>query len=171
VFCFLEVHSLFVPLMYQLVFKSVQLDPRLSYLADERFLTFNVPLAKEPKALIINSAEITYSPNYRLTQGKLLVEFPPNFNVTGYFNLINGADTLASFAVNRAKSESELSFYSVEELETFAENNDQINLIALSDFSSSSIFEENGTAETAAKFMLLLTIIFLVSETLLARFL
>ncbi|MFT4738523.1 MAG: hypothetical protein ACI92W_002646 [Paraglaciecola sp.] len=167
----LPIHSLFVPLMYQLVFKSVQLDPRLSYLADERFLTFNVPLAKEPKALIINSAEITYSPNYRLTQGKLLVEFPPNFNVTGYFNLINGADTLASFAVNRAKSESELSFYSVEELETFAENNDQINLIALSDFSSSSIFEENGTAETAAKFMLLLTIIFLVSETLLARFL
>ena len=90
----------------------------------------------------------------------------------GFFNILQDEDTVAVTAFNFNRSESDLTYYSEDELEKISE--DSHNKISLLDYQTKNFSKEvsdNLNGKPLWRWFIYLTLFFLLSEILVLRFL
>ncbi|WP_078062936.1 BatA domain-containing protein [Solirubrum puertoriconensis] len=112
-------HPLFVPVMYRLATSSINQDQLPAYRLSDRTVVLRQPVAsaqgKEQVYKLANDSS-SFIPAQQTRDGRLYLQLPPDLRQPGYYSLTLDDQAVGSLAFNADKKESELSYYSTEEL-------------------------------------------------------
>jgi len=154
-------HSLFLPLMYQLAFSSLNYDQRVYYYPNN-LMELHVENKELPPKLSSKALELV--PEFNPSNNGLVIRFPrldPGFYDLSYY------EDSVKVAVNISKEESIMEGIEKEELEQIFEQSPQLNILTTDLFMDESLFSEKSLWKHA----LILILVLLISETLLHRLL
>lgn len=167
----LMTHSIFVPMMYGLAFKSIQLQPIYSYRLDSRFISIPLVYSERQPTVTIEKDSISFVANCIRGGEGMQLEIPPDLHTPGFYQIRSGKDTLISFALNYPISESLMDFATEEELRDLASRFSGIEYMTA--VTSEIISEAGGTPMSSMLWFygLILASFFFISELLVARFL
>jgi len=163
-------HALFVPVMYKMAMQSYQHNQSMAYELGQR--NINYPVAQNNKEVFkLTKDSITYIPEQQFREGNLIFSIPPEMKDAGFYRLTSGKTTLANFAFNLPKHESELNFYSAEELKELTQGASNVHILDVSDEIGMKKIISGGNIGTQLwKYCLILCLLFALSEILLIRF-
>ncbi len=166
-------HALFVPVMYKIAISSKLKNNRLSYSFNENIASIELDSFAKNDIFKLKYDDFELIPSQRIVDNQLLINIPKNNIEAGNYLVeeTNSQDLFGSIAFNYDKSESELDYYSSEELgEIFkAYPNVQIfNSSEVDDFTKE--FSTRNIAKPLWRYALLLALFFLLLEVLLIRF-
>ena len=166
----LAIHSIFVPLMYQMAFNSIRASPILAYRSDQQYIQLPIVVNPTNGSLSIVSGGTTMIPNQIITAEKTTLELPADSRIPGYYIIMQGQDTVGAFALNNSRQESLLNLNVSTRLEDLAASSDRIHFTQLTDINMAYNLS-SATSNSLWKYMLALALFFLTAEILLARFL
>lgn len=163
-------HALFVPIMYSLA--KPQLVQKFSYsLSDEEIIIDRFDLSINDILTLTKDSE-SYILPFRFSNNQIVIDVPETLQEPGIYSLINGQDTLIHLAFNYDKRESDLRSYTLEELETLASGFKNVNVSAIQDLGDiESDLNQKTQDNSLWKYALLLALLFLLSESILLRYL
>ena len=124
------------------------------------------------KKLRVLNGDVEWFPNYQYIEGRLLLKLPTFSLKAGNYEIINGDILIKRIALNESRVESEMEVYTNSELAEFgakSENVDWINIEKIENLSSNEGFRDSP--EDLFKFALILSLFFILSESLFIRFL
>jgi hypothetical protein len=165
-------HSIFVPVMYKMAFNSISESERLSYSLQENSVSIELDNNEAQQIYTLKSGNLKIIPPQSINGRRLLIEIPRQEMKVGIYELAAGDTIKKILAFNYGKEESYLDHYSVEELKK-----------AFSEYKNVSIYDTQSSAGFLAefkkdnigvplwKYCLILSLIFLLIEILLIRFL
>lgn len=161
-----ESNALFLPLLYQIAFSSAN-DIDIPYYYPGDKLSLSIKALDIPVRLSGDNYEIIPSFNTNGTQ--TIIEIPDDID-PGLYRIVQDDDTLREIAINLPKSESEMKSPTYEELKNFFSNYENVNVSqALSD-SGNMMFAQTQPV-SLWKYALILTLLFILTETMLHRYL
>ncbi|WP_299464321.1 BatA domain-containing protein [uncultured Microscilla sp.] len=166
-------HAIFVPIMYKIASASKTTGERLAYTFQEKTLRLKVnnPAKNQVYKLVKDKLEIV--PAQRIIGDELLLEMPAQTLEAGYYKLMLNGKQQGLIAFNYGKAESDLNYYSMEELKnTFAKAKN----VQVYDFSKQgkdfiTEFKAKNIQVNLWKYFIVAALAFLLIETLLIRFL
>lgn len=166
-------HAIFVPVMYKIASGSKTTGERLAYTFQEKTLRLKVtnPAKNQVYKLIKDKLEIV--PAQRIIGDELMLEMPAQALEAGYYKLMLNGKQQGLIAFNYGKSESDLSYYTMDELKnTFSKSKN----VQVYDFSKQgkdfiTDFKAKNIQVNLWKYFLIAALGFLLIETLLIRFL
>ncbi|MBX2914781.1 MAG: BatA and WFA domain-containing protein [Cyclobacteriaceae bacterium] len=163
-------HALFVPVMYRVAASGNRQDSKpYHYLSSGLVSVAADSLAGEEPVRMIGEQEIV--PAQRKTSNKVLLELPRYAVSPGFYSVIHQRDTLDLVAFNLEKNESELTTFTVAEIQN-AFGSSQVSVF---DADSPEAFSNEIKARYLGiplwKYALVLALVFLLVEVLLIRFL
>lgn len=166
-------HAIFVPVMYKIASASKTTGERLGYTFQEKTLRLKVdnPAKNQVYKLVKDKLEIV--PAQRIIGDELLLEMPAQALEAGYYKLMLDKKQERLIAFNYGKAESDMSFYSRDDLKnTFSKSKN----VQVYDFSKQgkdfiSEFKAQNIQMNLWKYFLIAALGFLLIETLLIRFL
>lgn len=166
-------HAIFVPVMYKIASASKTTGERLAYTFQEKNLRLKVsnPAKNQVYKLVKDKLEIV--PAQRVIGDELLLEMPAKALEAGYYKLMLNNKQQGLIAFNYGKAESNLSYYSMEELKnTFAKSKN----VQVYDFSKQgkdfiAEFKTKNIQVNLWKYFIIAALAFLLIETLFIRFL
>ncbi len=168
----LPIHAIFLPVMYRIAQFSSQTPLPLAYDLGARVLTFPGHEVDPQSPILIRGEETEFVPNYNMAAGNITLELPPSDLDPGYYHVLNSGDTIQSFALNFNKMESRDLSYTLDELEAIIEGRTDIEIVEVNELDLSSNISGASLGDTSLwKYALILSILFLITETLLLRFL
>ncbi|MCV9387557.1 BatA domain-containing protein [Reichenbachiella ulvae] len=168
-------HAFFVPTMQRIAELSASSSNRLYYTADHSNISITLdsinhqklyeltPYSHEGNALI---------PSQRLVQNQLVMDFPKYLLKPGNYQLKSDQQTLGFVSFNQAPEESQLETLDSEEFEALyagLENMERFEKLNSQNFSQT--MKEKYHSIELWKYALLLSVVFLIAESLLLRFL
>ncbi len=163
-------HALFVPVMYRLAFLSMSSVARPAYSFQEK--TIVVPLeAADESVFTLENEEEKFVPVQKLIDNRLYLELPVEDLKSGFYWLSN-EKIRVPLAINASSVESVMEFYSGEELKNIFKDRSNIEVLETDspeDFYST--FKNKNIGTPLWKYCLILSLIFLLTEILLIRFL
>ena len=167
-------HAMFVPTLYNMALFSKQLN-KLFYTIgkDEAIEVKNVKMNSDLTFRITNKTRnFEVIPEHRNVD--LLTNVYPHDQIkdAGNYILLNGDDTICGLAYNYDRSESDMKFYSTNELQNEIKENNlkNFNLLDLKNNTVSKVLEEIAQGTRYWKLFVILCLIFLITEVLLLRF-
>lgn len=166
-------HALFVPVMYKLAFSSMRLDEPLYYSLKESLIPITLDSVEGRNIIYrLRSDNLELIPDQRLSGNKLMIEIPPEVIETGFYYLTDDKGTdIKLLSFNSDKRESMLDQQPLDKLQTIADKQSNVELLAVNnsdDFISE--FRSSVDAVPLWKYALILSLLFLLSETLIIRF-
>jgi hypothetical protein len=164
-------HALFVPVMYKLAIESYRNKQEIAYSLGASNITYPVAVgaSKEVYKLVKDSLE--FVPEQQVRDGRLMFSVPTEMNEPGIYNLVSGQDKLGALAFNFNKKESDLDFYTVEEIKDMAGNGANVHVLEASDeIAIKKIFSPDNMGTQLWKYCLILCLLFALTEILLIRF-
>lgn len=166
----LHKHALFVPIMYSLA--KPQLVQKFSYsLSDEEIIIDRFDLSINDILTLTKGSE-SYILPFRFSNNQIVIDVPETLQEPGIYSLKNGQDTLIHLAFNYDKRESDLRSYTLEELQTLASGFKNVNVSAIQDLGDiESDLNQKTQDNSLWKYALLLALLFLLSESILLRYL
>lgn len=164
-------HSLFVPVMYNMAFKSYTENDNISYSLDHK--TIVVKVSPDEKNVVFNLEGENFKaiPAQRFIDGQLFMEIPSEKMKAGFY-ILKGKTTRKTLAFNYGKEESRMEFYSPEELKKMFAGMKNVQILK-TDSADAFIdsFKNENIGTPLWKYCLILSLIFLLTEILLIRFL
>lgn len=112
----LQVHSIFVPMIYNMVLKS-SLATRLSYTIGEDEFVEHKRSNNEQEVLRITSSDFEIIPEQKNFNNKSILVLHNQIKEPGFYQIKEGEKVDKVLAFNYSRMESNLSFYNAEELE------------------------------------------------------
>lgn len=171
----LSYHSLFVPIMYQLSFTSISKLPLYYYSKSHQ--NIKIPDIKfdsdySPKIVSANDNNLQFIPGFKNENQTSIINISPQFEILpGHYYLQWKEKNIFSLSFNYNRSESDMQFYTQQELEDIIQqyqlNNFKINTIASANVQKILQSEING--QSYWKLCLILCLIFFVAESLTIR--
>lgn len=168
-------HALFVPVMYKIAALSVR-DQRTSYSFDDRTIELNVSDPAPNTVYKLKNGETEIIPGQRLLGDRLILEVPRKADLPGqplepgYFELGAGDKTENLIALNLGKTESELAYYSADELrEIFAGKSNVKVFDRIENSDLRTRFDRQTSGTRLWKYFLYAALAFLLAEILLVR--
>jgi Aerotolerance regulator N-terminal len=163
-------HAIFVPIMYRIASLSKTGEERLAYSFQEK--TIRVKLDKPTKnqvyKLVKDKVEIV--PPQRILGEELILELPEQSLTAGFYELKLDNNTVAILAFNYDKAESEMNFYSAQELQSaFAKQKNVQIYDILKNKNFIQDFQEKNLQVNLWKYMLIFALVFLLLEIALIR--
>ncbi|MEQ9403149.1 MAG: hypothetical protein RIM99_06170 [Cyclobacteriaceae bacterium] len=159
-------HSVFLPLMYRIAEESLGSELSLFVYPGDFLEVPNLTADKPPRIISENYETI---PEVTLRDRLSLIRIPVNLPPDFYY-VIQGEDTIQSFGLNLAKSESQLEGSTFNELTNYFSDSPHVRII-----SASNGYEDISLPSTKTdsiwKYALILTLIFILVETMLHRYL
>ncbi|MGI8891945.1 MAG: BatA domain-containing protein [Bacteroidia bacterium] len=167
-------HAIFVPALYKIALLSSR-NERLAY-------TIGTDQAVEHREASISSDQVLHLvnkengfdiiPEHRSVSGKTTFFMHDQVREAGIYDLVRGNETVAVFAFNYNRNESQLDFYTPDQL---AEMNDRFGLLNVALIRDSgrnlaSIISDTSKGISLWKWCIVLVLIFLGIETLLLKF-
>ncbi|MBS1681344.1 MAG: BatA and WFA domain-containing protein [Bacteroidetes bacterium] len=166
-----QTHALFVPVMYRVATSSKKNAQPLYYpLSASSVSVPSDSLTSETPVKMIGRQEVI--PSQRNFNGQLQLELP-NYSLTpGFYDVINSRDTLATLAFNLNKNESVLEQLKPEEAKNLLGGKTSISIFKPSDAQGfNTEAKERYFGTPLWKFALMASLLFLLAEVLLIRFL
>ncbi|MGV3505587.1 MAG: BatA domain-containing protein [Adhaeribacter sp.] len=164
-------HALFVPVMYKLAIESYRNKQAIAYSLGSSHISYPVlgGGSKEVYKLVKDSLE--YVPEQQVRDGRLLFSVPNEMNEPGIYRLVSGKEQLSVMAFNFNKKESDLDFYTAEEIKDLAGNTANVHVLQASDeIAIKKIFSPDNRGTQLWKYCLILCLVFALTEILLIRF-
>jgi len=166
----LHKHALFVPLMYRMAQQGV--NPPLAYRLDDALITIDAPSISRPEIIELKNGENIFVPSFRLVNNQLLITLPDVLTKPGFYTVVTQNDTLKTLALNYNKKESDISPIEETELQLMLAGFDHIQVRELNTTDALLNANTNGSQSGGLwKYALILALIFLLTESLLLRFL
>lgn len=162
-------HSLFVPVMYKLA-QSDQ-NTRLFYRLDESSISLQTDSIFTEEVITLAGQDGTYIPTYHFQDGRLILQLPDVMKQAGFYDLLVKQDTICRLALNYPKSESEIAAVSEDEIRKYISGYEHITYEAIDSgapFAAADTNDQN--ADALWKYALILALIFLITESVLLRF-
>jgi hypothetical protein len=168
-------HAMFVPTLYNIALFSKQVN-KLYYTIgkDEAVEVKNFKMNNDMTFRITNKARnFEIIPEHKNVDLQTDVYPHDQIKDAGNYIMFSGEDTVCGLAYNYDRNESDMKFYSSDELqnEITGKNLKNFNLLDLKNKSVSKVLDEINQGFRLWKFLVILCIFFLLSEVLLLRFL
>jgi len=168
-------HSLFVPTMYKIAISSKVTSERLSYSFAESNISISLDSldSRDVFKLVENGGQNELIPSQRIVGAKLIIEIPKNDLPAGNYSLIRSRDAqkFTNLAFNYSKTESQIDFYSAEELKKAFVGRKNIQVYQNMDSEAFlANFEDRNKAKLLWRYFLIAALLALLAETLLIRF-
>lgn len=170
-------NALFVPVMYKIAAQSVR-EQRTAYAFDENTITLTVPEAPQNTIFKLKKDKIELIPVQRLNGNQLTLELPKSNQLnagqemeSGYYELQKEGQTLQLLALNHDNQESQLDYYSPDELRRIFANQPNVQVfdnVADGDFVKE--FQKQNVGISLWKYFLWAALVFLLLEILVIRF-
>ena len=166
-------HAIFVPVMYKIASASKTSGDRLGYTFQEKTLRLKVdnPAKNQVYKLVKDKLEIV--PAQHIVGDELLLEMPAQALEAGYYKLMLNNKQVRLIAFNYGKSESDMSFYSMDELKNAFSKKKNVQIYDFSKQGKDFIneFKAKNIQVNLWKYFIIAALAFLLIETLLIRFL
>ncbi|MFD2286595.1 hypothetical protein GJU39_16850 [Pedobacter petrophilus] len=162
-------HPVFVPLMYRMALSGGTESSLYYYLGSENVLSGKKITLGKNQTLKLTANNFESIPEIRQADGKTLIYTADQVKNAGFYNLNLADTTLAVYAFNSGRTESDMHYLSKTELDNLAEKSnfkvfdtdqDAVKLTAGAD----------KIGQTLWKLCLVLSLIFIAAEILLIRF-
>ncbi len=158
--------ALFLPILYQIAFSE---NNRIesAYLYPGDLLRIRGTASDTPPNII--GADYEVIPSFSSDGRDLILEIPSTID-PGFYTLVHAGDTLKNIAINIPKSESIMKAPTLEQLEKAFEDYDHVTVTSLSD--KGGILNAGVNSKSSLwKYALILTLLFVLTETMLHRYL
>jgi hypothetical protein len=164
-------HALFVPFMYRLAASGKQQTEKLYYTLSSPLVAIPTDsIVGERPLKLVGSQELV--PSQRKINNEVLMELPKFLLTPGFYAIVHPTDTLGWLAINADKPESLLKCLSAEELVQQWNAGGQVRVV---DATSAQTFGDQVRSSYLGRplwrYCLLLSLLFLLVEVLLLRFL
>ncbi len=168
-------HALFVPVMYKIAASGVRAQ-KTAYSFEDNAIELTVSDAGPNTVFKMRNGETEIIPVQRLAGNKLVLELPKKGELSGqalepgYFSLETNGKTENVLALNLGKAESELAYYTAEELRSQFAGRANITIFkSIEDSDLGERFEKYSTGTRLWKYFLYAALVFLLAEILLVR--
>ncbi|HAS40922.1 MAG TPA: hypothetical protein DCS93_10600 [Microscillaceae bacterium] len=166
-------HAIFVPVMYKIASASKTTGDRLGYTFQEKTLRLKIenPAKNQVYKLVKDNLEIV--PAQRIVGDELLIEMPAQALEAGYYKLMLDKKQVRLIAFNYGKAESNMSFYSMDELKNAFSKKKNVQIYDFSKQGKDFIdeFKAKNIQVNLWKYFIIAALGFLLIEVLLIRFL
>lgn len=164
-------HALFVPVMYKIAATGQKRQNKLYYTLNDDFIRLQLDSVKGEQPLkMVGEREIV--PAQRSVNREHFIEIPKFSIDQGFYHIVDEADTLTLTAFNPEKAESLLDQYTGNEMKNQMGNGSNISIF---EAGSAAAFSDELKARYLGKplwkYALMLSLLFLLAEVLLIRFL
>lgn len=168
-------HAMFVPTLYNIALYSEPFN-RLYYTIgkDEAVEVMKVNMSGDMAFRITDkSKNIEIIPEHRNIDQQTYVYPHDQIIKAGNYSLMRGEDTIAGISYNYNRSESDMKFYTVDELKNLIKekNLKKFNVLDLKNRPISQVLKERNQGIRLWKLFIILALLFLVAEVFLLRFL
>ena len=166
---------LFVPTIYNIVLNSLP-SQAISYTIGENN-SYNIP--RNEKIDLNSSIEIEnretserFIPEKTVTSLGTRVEFGDQIDEAGHYLIQNDGETISTIAFNYNRNESDLRYFTTNELQSQLENSGIKSATVIKDVTRnfSDIFDEVQNGKQLWKWCILLALFFVLAEVLITRF-
>lgn len=162
--------EIFIPMLYKMAISSSK-DTRIAYTIgqDETVIADNAAQGNETVYKLKGTAE-EFIPEQRIVGSKVYLGVHNKVREAGYYDLfLNPNETLAEYAFNFDRKESELDYYNEDDLKSIAGN--RMSVISLTNEASlATTVEERSQGVVLWRLCLILALLFLLAEVLILRF-
>ena len=168
-------HPIWVPMIYNMIFTDFNLHKIYHTLGEDDATTIKNETDAKDNVIHIQNFEGTKDiiPQISSIEGSMTKIFLNNtFKIAGHYKVVSSGKTLKGISFNYNRKESDLKHFSSEQLNTFIENNNLSN-ISVTDFKSeflSEVIQKKHLGKQLWKFFLIFTLVFLLIEIVLVRF-
>ena len=164
-------HALFVPVMYKIAASSKKKDQRLYYSVKESFLSLEADsLLDDRPVKLVGNQEIV--PAQRRVNNQLFIDIPKFSIQQGFYKIVSERDSLQLVAFNIDNAESLLDQADGNEIKNQLGNGDNISIFEAESVDQfSSEVKDRYLGKALWKHALVLSLLFLLAEVLLIRFL
>ena len=166
-------HAIFVPIMYKIASQSKSRDEKLAYTFQDQTIRVNVDAPNKEQVYKLIKDDLELVPAQRIVEGELLFELPEMTLDAGFYDLkTEGKDPEGLIALNYGKAESQMDFYSLDQIKNAFGNSKNVQVY---DFNENKNFieefREKNIQVNLWKYMLIIALIFLLVEIALIRLL
>ncbi|MBD2702243.1 BatA domain-containing protein [Spirosoma sp. BT702] len=170
-------HALFVPVMYKMAALSVR-PKRTAYSFDENLISIPVNNPSERAVYKLKHDKLEIIPVQRVVGNQLLLEMPKSNELaagqeveSGYYELQLNNKTERLLAFNHGNQESAMDFYSADELRRAFTNQPNVEVFdSIQDGDFVQVLEKENLGKSLWKYFLLGSLVFLLIEAGLVRF-
>lgn len=165
-------HALFVPVMYRLAAISKRSFEKSYYSINEPTINLRLDSLNKQDIFKLTDLEIELIPNQRISANELVLEMPKNTLKPGFYELKLEEKIMAVLAFNLDVAESYLAQMTLDEIKTIFSFYDNVKIFDTNDADNfSKEVKKNKFGVPLWKYALLLSLLFLLAEVLLIRFL
>ena len=162
-------HALFITTMLRVAEESQQSDVLDHRIGDWSIINIQSDFSGKdrPNELKAEDGSIAFIPSQQWINGKLSIGIKDEIKKAGFYDLMNGEQSIYSFAFNYSRKESDLRFYQKEELENWVKDKKNVRLIKVkgSPLKKSNIRDERPLW----KYFIIGAILFLLIEILIVK--
>lgn len=171
-------HPFYVPTFVKIAARSTKPEPS-AYSFSERLIRLNMPNAAKNAVFKLKNGATEIIPVQRIQNNTLIIELPKSAELpdnqqleSGYYELTFDGKSERLIALNHENNESEMDFYSPEELrKAFSDNPNVTVFDNLLDGDFVQSFADNNLGKSLWKYFIYAALAFLLIEILLVRFL
>jgi hypothetical protein len=164
-------NALFVPVMYRIAASGKKSEQPLYYpLTSSTIIVPSDSLSNEEPVKLIGDQELI--PSQHQINGKLFLELPKYAMSPGFYNVVNKSDTIGQIAFDLDKNESMLQQMTGEEAKAALGGRNNISIFKSNSAETfSTEIKERYLGKPLWKYAIVMSLIFLLAEVLLIRFL
>lgn len=166
-------NAIFVPIMYKIAARSLEQNERIAYNFRDKTIVLRVPKANKNQVFKLRNKTAEIVPAQRLNGEQLFLELPEQSIEAGYYDLIdNENQIIGALAFNYDKQESEMAFYSIEELKKSFINKKNVQIYEnIADKKFTQDLQERNIGTPLWKYFVWAALVFALLEVLISRFL
>ena len=165
-------HALFVPVMYRMASISKRSFDKSYYSINESTINLKLDSLGKQDVFKLIDADIELIPNQRITANELVLEMPKNTLNPGFYDLTLEGKTKAVMAFNLNKAESYLEQLSFDNINANFAIYNNVTIFDTNDADNfSNEVKKNKFGVPLWKYAIVLSLLFLLVEVLLIRFL
>ncbi|MCK5704949.1 MAG: hypothetical protein KAI29_27545, partial [Cyclobacteriaceae bacterium] len=165
-------HALYVPVMYRIAAISKRSFEKLYYNINEPTINLRLDSLNKQDIFKLTDLEIELIPNQRISANELVLEMPKNTLNPGFYELKLEEKTKDVLAFNLDRAESYLAQMTFDEIKTNFANYNNVKIFDANDADNfSKEVKKNKFGVPLWKYAIILSLLFLLAEVLLIRFL
>lgn len=165
------INPLFVPIMYKIAARSIEQNEKLAYNFQEKTIKLKVGKSNKMQIFKLKNNKIELLPAQKINGEQLTLELPEEVIEAGHYDVVNNDNqVVGSVAFNYDKKESEMQYYSLEELKKIFAGKKNVQIYEnIADKKFIQDWQERNNGTPLWKYFVVLALIFLMAEVLIIR--
>ncbi len=165
-------HAVFVPIMYRVALLSKKEFNRLYYTLGQSVISVGIDSVDQETLIKLQGENKEIIPGQRFAGNQVFLEIPKFELEPGFYKISINDVSVNSIAFNQRKAESKLAQIGLEELESISEENSSLTLFNAAGIDNfDNEIKEKYLGIPLWRYTLILTLIFLLAEIMIIRFL